>query len=200
MRLSPWLERLLIVVGCGCLVAVGLRLVGAASFQRTAAQTFERELAATQSVTRELVAPAPPDLSGMESVPDMPVVRGLIGRLEIPRLDVSVIVMEGDDNRTLARAVGHLPDTALPWELGNAVLAGRRDTFFRPLKNVREGDEIRMTTTRGTFDYRVFRTEIVEPADLSVLAPTPVRSLTLVTCYPFAYVGSAPQRFIIHAR
>jgi sortase A len=200
MRLSSWLERLLIVIGCGCLVAVGMRLVGAASFQKTAAQTFERELAVAQSVTRELVAPEPPELSGTEGAPDVPVVRGLIGRLEIPRLDVSVIVMEGDDNRTLARAVGHLPDTALPWELGNAVLAGHRDTFFRPLKNVREGDEIRMTTTRGTFDYRVFRTEIVEPDDLSVLAPTPVRSLTLVTCYPFTYVGSAPQRFIIHAR
>jgi sortase A len=200
MRLLPLLERLLIVIGCGCLVAVGMRVVGAASFQRTAAQSFERELAAAQNITAELVAPAPAELSATESVPDMPMVRGLIGRLEIPRLDVSVIVMEGDDKTTLARAVGHLPDTAVPWELGNAVLAGHRDTFFRPLQNVREGDEIRMTTTRGTFDYRVFRTQIVEPDDLSVLAPTPVRSLTLVTCYPFAFVGSAPQRFIIHAR
>ena len=200
MRLSPWLEGLLIVVGCCCLVAVGMRLVSAASFQKTAAQTFERELAAAQSVRRELVAPSLAELASMESAPVAPVVRGLIGRLEIPRLDVSVIVEEGDDKTTLARAVGHLPDTALPWELGNAVLAGHRDTFFRPLKNVREGDEIRLTTTRGTFDYRVFRTQIVEPDDLSVLAPTPVRSLTLVTCYPFAYVGSAPQRFIIHAR
>ena len=200
MRLSPWLERLLIVIGCVCLVAVGMRLVGAPSFQRTAAQTFERELAAAQSVPLDVAAPAPAELSAGESGRDIPGVRGLIGRLEIPRLDVSVIVMEGDDKTTLARAVGHLPDTALPWELGNAVIAGHRDTFFRPLKNVREGDEIRMTTTRGTFDYRVWRTEIVEPDDLSVLAPTPVRSLTLVTCYPFAYVGSAPQRFIIHAR
>jgi sortase A len=200
MRSSTWLARFLIVIGCGCLVAVGMRLVGAASFQRTAAQSFERELAAAQSITAELVAPAAAERSATESAPDMPVARGLIGRLEIPRLDVSVIVMEGDDKTTLARAVGHLPDTALPWELGNAVLAGHRDTFFRPLKNIREGDEIRMTTTRGTFDYRVFRTEIVEPDDLSVLAPTPVRALTLVTCYPFAYVGSAPQRFIIHAR
>jgi sortase A len=70
----------------------------------------------------------------------------------------------------------------------------------QPLKKVREGDEIRVTTARGTFDYRVIRTEIVEPDDLSVLAPTAIRSLTLVTCYPFYYVGSAPQRFIIHAR
>ena len=190
MRLSAWLERLLIVFGCSCLVAVGMSRVRAASFQKTAAQAFERQL----------MTPATPEPPGEESAQAMPIVHGPIGRLEIPRLDVSVIVMEGDDDTTLARAVGHLPDTALPWEPGNAVIAGHRDTFFRPLRNVREGDEIRMTTARGTFDYRVVRTEIVEPTNLSVLAPTPSRSLTLVTCYPFSYIGSAPQRFIIHAR
>ena len=190
MRLSAWLERLLILIGCGCLVAVGMSVMRAASFQKTAAQALERELG----------TPASPELSGGESAPATPVVHGLIGRLEIPRLDVSVIVMEGDDDTTLARAAGHLPDTALPWERGNAVIAGHRDTFFRPLRHVREGDEIRMTTARGTFDYRVIRTEIVEPTNLSVLAPTASRSLTLVTCYPFSYIGSAPQRFIIHAR
>jgi sortase A len=189
MRFSAWLERLLIVIGCGCLVAVGMTQGRAASFQKTAAQAFEREL----------MTAAPPELAG-ESAPVRPLVHGLIGRLEIPRLDVSVIVMEGDDDTTLARAAGHLPDTALPWDPGNAVIAGHRDTFFRPLRNVREGDEIRMTTARGVFDYRVIRTEIVEPGNLSVLAPTAARSLTLVTCYPFYYIGSAPQRFIIHAR
>jgi sortase A len=111
-----------------------------------------------------------------------------------------VIVMDGDDDATLARAVGHVRGTPLPWESGNVVLAGHRDTFFRPLRNIRDGDEIRMTTARGTFDYRVTRTEIVEPDNVSVLAPTPTRSLTLVTCYPFVYVGHAPQRFIIHAQ
>ena len=190
MRLSAWGERLLIAIGCGCLVAVGMGLLEAATFQKMAVQTFERELVAT----------APPELTDIASAPVMPVSHGVIGRLEIPRLNLSVIVMEGDDDATLARAVGHLPDTALPWDPGNTVIAGHRDTFFRPLKNVREGDEMRMTTARGTFDYRVMSTKIVEPDDLSVLAPTAIRSLTLVTCYPFNYVGSAPQRFIIHAR
>jgi sortase A len=189
MRVTVWIGRALIVIGCGCLVAVDRSVSGAASFQKSAAAAFERELA----------APAPPELSAEESA-SAPVVHGLIGRLEIPRLNVSVMVMEGDDKTTLARAAGHLPETAFPWEPGNAVIAGHRDTFFRPLKNVREGDEIRMTTARGTFEYRVTRTRIVEPRDLSVLEPTPDRSLTLVTCYPFYYVGSAPQRFIIHAR
>ena len=135
MRFSTWLERLLIVIGCGCLVVVGTSLVRAASFQKTAAQAFEREL----------VTPASSELSAEAIAPAMPVVHGLIGRLEIPRLNVSVMVMEGDDDTTLARAVGHLPDTALPWDRGNAVIAGHRDTFFRPLKDVREGDEIRLT-------------------------------------------------------
>ena len=190
MRWSSWLGRLLIVIGCSCLVFVGVELLGAASFQKTAAKTFESALVASE----------PPELADEGRAPVMPVIDGLIGRLEIPRLNVSIMVMEGDDTATLARAVGHLRETALPWERGNAVIAGHRDTFFRPLKNVREGDEIRMTTTRGIFDYRVIRTEIVAPNDLSVLAPTTTRSLTLVTCYPFFYVGSAPQRFIIHAR
>lgn len=190
MRVSAWFERLLIVIGCGCLVAVGMSLGHAAAFQKTAAQALEREL----------MAPTPLEVSSDGTAAAMPIVHGLIGRLEIPRLDVSVMVMEGDDAVTLARAVGHLPDTSLPWETGHAVLAGHRDTFFRPLKHVREGDAIRMTTVYGTFEYRVIRTQIVEPDDLSVLAPTPGRSLTLVTCYPFAYVGSAPQRFIIHAQ
>ena len=110
------------------------------------------------------------------------------------------MVVEGDDDATLAIAIGHLPGTALPWQSGNAVLAGHRDTFFRLLKDLRQGDLIRMTTTRGTFDYQVVRTEIVEPDDISALAPTSDRALTLVTCYPFVYVGRAPQRFIVHAK
>ena len=190
MRLSAWVNRFLIAIGCVCLAAVGIGLVDAASFQRTAAQTLDRELG----------APAPTEVSDNTDAPVSPVIHGLIGRLEIPRLNISVMVMEGDDDATLARAVGHLPDTVLPWELGNTAIAGHRDTFFRPLRNVREGDEIRMTTARGTFDYRVTSTRIVEPDDLSVLAPTAMRSLTLVTCYPFNYIGAAPQRFIIHAR
>ena len=108
--------------------------------------------------------------------------------------------MEGDDDATLRRAVGHLPGSALPWDAGNTVMAGHRDTFFRPLKDLRDGDTIRLVTTHGTFEYQVQSTEIVAPDDVAVLAPTATRSLTLITCYPFVYVGHAPQRFVIHAR
>lgn len=185
-----WPERILIAIGCGCLVAVGISLADAASFQQTAARSFERQM----------ISPAPTLASGRGGGPYPAGESSLVGRLEIPRLHVSVMVLEGDDDTTLARAAGHVRGTALPWESGNAVLAGHRDTFFRPLKNLQQGDEIRMTTTRGTFAYRVARMEIVAPDDVSALAPSPIRSLTLVTCYPFTYVGPAPQRFIIHAR
>jgi sortase A len=187
------LERVLIAIGCGCLTAVGINLADAASFQQAAARTLESQLVAASPA-------APIEAPRYEPALVQATGHALIGRLEIPRLHMSVMVMDGDDDATLARAVGHVRGTALPWESGNAVMAGHRDTFFQPLKNLRTGDEIRMTTARGTFNYRVTRTEIVEPEDVSALAPTPHRSLTLVTCYPFVYVGPAPQRFVIHAR
>jgi sortase A len=124
---------------------------------------------------------------------------GVIGRLEIPRLQVGVIVLEGDDEETLAKAVGHLPDTAMPWERGNSALAGHRDTFFRPLRNAKKGDEIRVVTPAGTTIYKVTQIRITSPDDAQVLAPTSVPSLTLVTCYPFYYIGPAPRRFVVHA-
>ena len=123
----------------------------------------------------------------------------VIGQLEIPRLKLSAMVAEGDDEDTLDVAVGHLPDTPLPWQAGNSALAGHRDTFFRALKGVRVGDEIRLASVRGEFRYRVARTLVVEPNDLSVLEPLPEPSLTLITCFPFSYVGNAPRRFIVQA-
>ena len=124
---------------------------------------------------------------------------GLVGMLDVPRLNLTTPVVEGDDDRTLKRAVGHLPDTPLPWEHGNAAIAGHRDGLFRPLKDVKVGDEIRFRTTRDEFRYRVTRTSIVTPDDISVLEPQAQPSLTLITCYPFYFVGAAPKRFIIHA-
>jgi sortase A len=125
--------------------------------------------------------------------------RGLIGRIDIPRLGVSAIVRAGVDNRTLRRAVGHVPETALPGEDGNMALAGHRDSFFRPLKRAVEGDVIHLRTPDGDYTYVVRDTRIVGPAEMSVLAPTPEPTLTLITCYPFHYVGDAPDRFIVRA-
>lgn len=123
-----------------------------------------------------------------------------IGRMEIPRLRIDAIVRSGVDNGTLKRAVGHVPSTALPGSPGNVGLAAHRDTFFRNLKGVKKGDLIRMITPEGEFDYRVESTRIVTPKNVEVLDPTKENALTLVTCYPFNYVGSAPKRFIVRAR
>jgi sortase A len=109
------------------------------------------------------------------------------------------MVAEGDDDGTLRVAIGHLPDTPLPWNDGNSALAGHRDGEFRPLRGLHIGDELELTTERGTLRYRIRATKIVQPEDLSVLAPTSGRTLTLITCYPFVYIGHAPQRFIVIA-
>ena len=123
-----------------------------------------------------------------------------VGRIEIPRLGVSAIIKAGTDARTLQLAVGHISGTALPGESGNVGLAGHRDTFFRRLREIRTDDEIRVATPTRTYHYRVERTNVVEPGDVWVLDPTAHPALTLVTCYPFSYVGSAPQRFIVRAQ
>jgi sortase A len=128
-----------------------------------------------------------------------PAMRSVIGRLEIPRLKLSVMVREGADEGTLRRAVGHIPGTALPGRMGNVGLAGHRDTFFRALREIREDDAIEFETTHGAYRYVVKSTKIVGPRDVSVLAASGGENLTLVTCYPFYYVGSAPKRFIVRA-
>jgi sortase A len=110
------------------------------------------------------------------------------------------VVRSGVDSKTLKRAIGHVPYTALPGEPGNVGIAAHRDTFFRNLKGVKVGDVIRMVTPGGTYDYEVDSLKIVWPKNVEVLDSTPQPALTLVTCYPFNYVGSAPKRFIVRAK
>jgi sortase A len=107
--------------------------------------------------------------------------------------------MEGTDRKTLRRAVGHIPTTPLPGQPGNVVITGHRDTFFRGLRNIHKDDEITLTTLHGIYRYRVELTEVVQPQDIAVLGPSKDSILTLVTCYPFYYVGPAPKRFIVRA-
>ncbi|HLK64703.1 MAG TPA: class D sortase [Bryobacteraceae bacterium] len=124
----------------------------------------------------------------------------VIGELEIPRLQLSVMVFEGDDTGILRQGAGHIPETALLPHSGNIGIAAHRDTYFRPLRGIRANDVIDLKTPAGTSRYTVTEAKIVRPSDVSVLARSPGRDLTLVTCYPFFYVGSAPERFIVHAR
>ena len=177
--LSVWLEWLLLGVAIGTLGSYAYETVDARRFQAERAAEFARAAQAYAPVAVR---------SG-----------GLVGMLDVPRLKLSTPVIQGDDDSTLKRAVGHLPDTPFPWEQGNSAFAGHRDGLFRPLKDIQVGDEIRFRTTRDEFRYRVTGTSIVKPDDVSVLEPRARPSLTLITCYPFYFVGNAPQRFIIHA-
>jgi sortase A len=125
---------------------------------------------------------------------------GLVGRLEITRLGLSTIVVEGVGKTDLGRAVGHIPGTAFPGQGGNVGIAGHRDTHFRPLKGVHVNDLIVLTTATGEYRYKVVSSEVVSPDAIEVLDPTPDEVLTLVTCYPFYFVGPAPSRFIVRAQ
>ena len=130
-----------------------------------------------------------------------PVIEGsAIGEMEIPRLGLKAIFVQGDSPRILRRAVGHISETALPGEQGNVVLTGHRDSFFRPLRNIRQGDAITLKTLDGDFQYQVESTAVVPPNDIQVLQRSSEQTLTLITCFPFYYVGPAPSRFIVRAR
>jgi sortase A len=122
-----------------------------------------------------------------------------LGRIEISTIGLDAMILEGTDARTLRRAVGHIPGTPLPGQQGNVAITGHRDTFFRPLLNIRKDDEIRLTTLSGAYRYLVDYIKVVEPGDTEVLDKSDDAILTLVTCYPFYFVGPAPKRFIVRA-
>ena len=177
-----WLGSALIVGG-----AVVLACYSWTMYQGAVAQRRAKEWLIKTTVHRPALAP--------------PVRRGdVIGELEIPRLQLSVMVFEGDDAGILSQGAGHIPGTALPPGSGNIGLAAHRDTYFRPLRIIHANDVIDLKTPAGTSRYTVTEAKIVRPSDVSVLARAPGRDLTLVTCYPFYYVGRAPERFIVHAR
>ena len=123
----------------------------------------------------------------------------VLGRIEIPRLGMMVAILEGTKSRTLRLGVGHIKGTAFPGEPGNIGIAGHRDTFFRGLRDIRSSDEIQIQTANGLSRYEVDWVRIVAPETIGVLAPSPESAITLVTCYPFHYIGAAPERFVVHA-
>ena len=122
-----------------------------------------------------------------------------LGRLDIPSINFSNMFLEGVDSSTLRRGVGHIPETAFPGAAGNVALSAHRDTFFRGLRKIRINDPIVVTTLRGTFHYVVESTAIVNSNETVVLRDIGRPTLTLITCYPFYYVGPAPKRFVVHA-
>jgi sortase A len=177
-----WSQRALFAGAILLFGYVGFVVADAWVFQRRESSHFER--------LREQRVAVPVALTSQ---------RGLIGRLEIQRLGLSVMVTEGDDHRTLRRAVGHIPGTALPGQIGNIALTGHRDTFFRPLRNIRIDDIVALSTLQGEYRYRVLATQVVSPDHVSVLDPGRNEILTLITCHPYYFVGAAPNRFIVRA-
>ncbi|MEO7793356.1 MAG: class D sortase [Thermoanaerobaculia bacterium] len=196
------LEHLLFAIGGALLLLFGaVRLHSAVSSSLDVAA-----FAAARSVESDPVLTQPVDQSlwsagrivkyraslGLATAPPLAVLR-------IAKLGIEVPVLPGTDDKTLDRAVGNIAGTARPGEAGNVGIAGHRDGFFRGLKDITTGDRIELETLTGKQEFEVTSIRVVDPSALEVLAPTPQPTLTLVTCYPFYFVGTAPQRYIVRA-
>jgi len=186
-RLLRWTQRLLFITGALALGYVGFTLLDARLYQVSAKRSLEGQIHREKEHQESQRKPA---LKTGD----------VLGRVDIPRLGISVAVLQGTSSRTLRLGAGHIEGTPLPGDTGNSGIAGHRDTFFRELKDVRENDEIQLQTPTELIHYEVDWLKVVDPDDITVLEPSPSGStLTLVTCYPFYFVGSAPKRFVVRA-
>jgi sortase A len=182
-----WSRNVFLIIGLLALSYVGFALLDARLYQAEQARRFERALKETNLARAESPAIAVSEGS-------------TLGRIEISSVGLTAMILEGTDEGTLRRAVGHIRGTPLPGQQGNVALAGHRDTFFRGLRKILVNDEITLTTLSGSYRYRVDSTKVVKPEETEVLEDDGDDILTLVTCYPFNFVGSAPRRFIVRAR
>jgi len=205
-----WPRRILFILGLAGIGFYGYSVAEESIYQSYANWAFNQEIAGHNVTFFDYVR----GIAGLEThtveqsagLPkqapkaDRPAPGEVVGRVTISRLNMSAVVLEGVDDATLRRSAGHVPSTALPGEAGNFSIAAHRDTLFRPLKDIRLGDEVKFATPQKNMTFRVISTRIVKPTDVSVLAPQgDARLLTMITCYPFYYVGSAPERFIVTA-
>jgi len=208
------MERLCFGLGLASIGLCGALLAQAWFFEAYENWAFEQKLGGAPASYREFVIQTVSFSTVGDMLPVMPTLGStkppslgfdgagggsILGRIEIPRVGLKSMILEGVSQRTLALAVGHVPGTALPGNEGNVGLAGHRDTFFRALRGVQPGDTILLTTLSGSYEYQVKSCEVVTPHDTHVLADSGEPALTLVTCYPFHYLGPAPERFIVHA-
>jgi LPXTG-site transpeptidase (sortase) family protein len=154
-----------------------------------------RQLLASQTTKEKIVETIPQLPGGKRRHPGGTV----LGRFEVPRLQLSYVVLEGTQSRTLDKSIGHVEGTADIGEPGNVGIAGHRNTHFRKLEWIRRGDEIRLSSPNTEFCYRVEWVRLFKPGDSEVLDPSHGPALTLVTCFPFEYVGAAPLRFVVRA-
>jgi sortase A len=181
-----WTRRLFLITGSLALAYVALALLHAKHYQEAANNTLEQQIHAEEGHKIGLSRSAAKE-------------GDVLGRIGIPRLGMRVAVLQGTTSQTLRLGVGHIDGTPLPGEPGNVGIAGHRDTFFRGLKDIRPSDEIQIQTATGLFRYQVDWVQIVVPGDTGILEPAAGSALTLVTCYPFHFIGSAPERYVVHA-
>ena len=187
VRAASWI---LVLAGVGFLAYAGYVTADAAIYQRIQSAKFASPKPSPISTTAH----------GSRTQPRRSLAPGeVIGEIQVPRLNMKAVVVEGDSPRILRRAVGHVPATPLPGDYGNVALAGHRDTFFRPLRNIRLGDEVTFDALGQTLRYEVTSMQVVSPDEIRVLAPSAGKELTLITCFPFTYVGAAPNRFVVRA-
>ena len=196
-----WTHWFLFIAGAVTLAWVALSLFQARLYQQSAGSALDAQVRAAQIQSAQI---QPAQIQAASQLPaNLPraiVKEGeVLGRMEISRLGMSIVILEGTSSRTLRLGVGHIAGTAFPGEPGNIGIAGHRDSYFRALKDIRSGDEIGIQTATGLSRYQVDRVQMLEPSDIAVLAPTAVPGITLVTCYPFYFVGPAPRRFVVHA-
>ena len=192
-----------LVLAIVCLGLYGYAYLGRVVYQTYESREFDRtsdRSAAVVASNDEITPIGRVGRSSRKSASSPEPSTALIGRLSVPRLHLSAMVREGIDGNTLQLAIGHIPETALPGKPGNVGVAGHRDTFFRGLKDLRAKDEIQFSTLSGDFKYEVESLMIVEPDNVGVLASSSENVLTMVTCYPFSYIGTAPKRFVVRAR
>ena len=182
-------QRLFLGVGFVMLVYVAGTAAYAGIYQRYQSWTFEEEVAAPKVIKAGIVDEAVDLREG-----------DLVGKLEVPRMGISVMVLQGTEEDTLIVGAGHVPGTPLPGAEGNVAIAAHRDTFFRKLEGILPGDSIQVATVRQIYKYVVDSTEIVDPEDTQVMESRARSELTLITCYPFYFIGAAPKRFIVHAQ
>jgi sortase A len=163
-------------------------------------RAFHEQVRGSRELADIAAAPRPAPEPSAPSAPTPPEDGSPLARIEIPRLKLSAIVFEGTTTDVLDIGVGHLVSSAVPGNGGNVVLSAHRDTFFRALRDVRIGDTVTISSPTLRTRYIVESTSIVEPNDISVIQPTSDSRLTLITCYPFRFIGKAPKRFIVNAR
>jgi sortase A len=192
--LLRWVARLFVTGGLAALLWCVFVLTDVDNAQRSARETLGTTSRSTESPSTS----TPPSVSS--SAPSRRLLRGTpLAELSIPRLGVSAVVLHGSDAHTLQLGLGHIENTAVPGESGNVAIAGHRDSFFRPLRNVQVGDDILLETPDERIHYRVSSFRVVNSYEVSVIGPTRDATLTLITCYPFWFIGSAPDRFVVRA-